>query len=355
MKSKILQTDLISLVIAISCLLFMYLFPNVTRRAVKEALAFCVESLVPSLFPFMCTTRLAVHFGRMILKKNNGKTALFGLSSTGILTFCLGLVSGFPTGAVIAGKLYGCGHLHREEAERIAMFSSVMSPAFCIVFFGSEIAESKLYGLLVYCAIVISSIIAIALYDHMFPKNNTHDTHDAERTAAKDKETAASIIADSFITIIRVCAFVTFFMCIGEVVLRAVSFLIPNTPSLFKAVFSGILEASCGVKMLGELPYSQRLLLGAVILGFGGLSATMQVRAVCSEHGLCCNRIIYIKAFCAIIVPPVTFGLSFVCSQLHKLPYIVVAFVTAIVIIGAIAAAKTLSKNKNHKKSKLNY
>ena len=77
---------------------------------------------------------------------------------------------------------------------------------------------------------------------------------------------------------IRVCAMITVFACVGTLLNE-----LAGLSGLPAALLSGFLEFSGGIALCAELPGVAGPVLAAALLGWAGLSVQMQVRAVAGE------------------------------------------------------------------------
>ena len=303
---------------SIFCFIAMFIFGDTIKETVRAALRICSVTIIPSLFPFIVCSRLLVHFySRMRIKKDSHVFSLTGLSAPGTAVFILGLVSGFPAGAVIAGKMYDSGILTKCEAEKIAVYASVASPSFCIVYFGSEIMKNILYGIIVYAAIVCVSVLLLFIDNSINRKCKEGHDYTVDKSQTAETDFIPDIICDSCITVINVCAFITFFMCIGKIITKILCFFFPGASSL-NPLITGILEFSGGISALGTESFGRRIMLGALLLGFCGVSAIMQVLNVFAHYDFSASKLIIFKIVSAFLVPSVFFILFLIYDALCK-------------------------------------
>ena len=99
--------------------------------AAGRGLQLCLETVVPSLFPFLVAARLftgsgAAQWCARVLGPVMGPA--FGLPSNGAAAVVLGLLGGYPVGAQTAASLYGSGQLTRKEAEQLLAFVATQAP-----------------------------------------------------------------------------------------------------------------------------------------------------------------------------------------------------------------------------------
>lgn len=109
------------------------LFPDVSAAAAREGVALCLQTVLPSLFPFFVLSSLLVQSDvpRLLSRAMAGVMyPLFGVSGAGASALILGLLGGYPVGARTVAELYGRGEIAREEAEQLLAFCNNSGPGF---------------------------------------------------------------------------------------------------------------------------------------------------------------------------------------------------------------------------------
>ncbi|MBQ9460228.1 MAG: sporulation protein, partial [Oscillospiraceae bacterium] len=100
----------------------LLLFPVEAADAARQGLALCLQSVLPSLFPFFVLSSLLVSCGAgdaCARAFGPAMRPLFGMGGSGALALAMGLAGGYPVGARTAAELYRDGALSRSEAERL--------------------------------------------------------------------------------------------------------------------------------------------------------------------------------------------------------------------------------------------
>lgn len=129
--------------------------------AAGRGLQLCLETVVPSLFPFLVAARLftgsgAAQWCARVLGPVMGPA--FGLPSNGAAAVVLGLLGGYPVGAQTAASLYGSGQLTRKEAEQLLAFCSNAGPAFIFGMVGGLFGSGKIAAVL-FAIHIISAVL----------------------------------------------------------------------------------------------------------------------------------------------------------------------------------------------------
>ena len=246
-------------------LLALLLQSQTAAEAVREGLALCGATVVPSLFPFFVAVSLVIRLGVVSgrgLERLMGP--LFGLSGACALPLAAGLVGGYPSGARAAAQLWRQGVLSREEAEGCLSFVNNCGPAFVISYVGVGIFGSLRVGVVLYAVHALSALLTgvlLARRHRPAPRGcRPPQTGDVPLGQAVTEAVTSSVEA-----VLRICGFVVFF----SVVIRLAE---------LPAAAAGAVEMVSG---LAQLPSTGTGMAAASgILAWGGLSVHCQTMAV---------------------------------------------------------------------------
>ena len=116
-----------------TCILLI-LYREAARNGVLTGVYLCLNTLIPSLFPFVLLSCL-------ITRSRAAKLLfcpfapimryIFRLPACAAPALILGLTAGYPVGAKITSSLYEKGELNREQAARLLSFCTAPGFAFC--------------------------------------------------------------------------------------------------------------------------------------------------------------------------------------------------------------------------------
>lgn len=123
----------------------LLLFPDVSAAAAREGVTLCLQTVLPSLFPFFVLSSLLVQSDvpRLLSRAMAGVMyPLFGVSGAGASALILGLLGGYPVGARTVAELYGRGEIAREEAEQLLAFCNNSGPGFFLGVCGTAVFGS---------------------------------------------------------------------------------------------------------------------------------------------------------------------------------------------------------------------
>lgn len=273
-------------------------FPDVSAAAAREGVTLCLQTVLPSLFPFFVLSSLLVQSDvpRQLSRAMAGVMyPLFGVSGAGASALILGLLGGYPVGARTVAELYGRGEIGREEAEQLLAFCNNSGPGFFLGVCGTAVFGSARAGMYLYLIHVGAALVTGVLLrrDLGLPRRKAV----SRQRAPFD---LAAAVQGSFAAVGSVSAFVIFFM----VLLRLLS-LVPALaalPPLPRAALFGFVEMTNGVN---ALPATRTgFVLCAAIMNWGGLSVQTQTCAMLAGSALSARRCVIGKAVQALAGVP---------------------------------------------------
>ena len=276
----------------------LLLFPDVSATAAREGVTLCLQTVLPSLFPFFVLSSLLVQSDvpRLLSRAMAGVMyPLFGVSGAGASALILGLLGGYPVGARTVAELYGRGEIGQEESEHLLAFCNNSGPGFFLGVCGTAVFSSARAGMYLYLIHVGAALVTGVLLrrDLGLPRRKAV----SRQRAPFD---LAAAVQGSFAAVGSVSAFVIFFM----VLLRLLS-LVPALaalPPLPRAALFGFVEMTNGVN---ALPATRAgFVLCAAIMNWGGLSVQAQTRALLAGSALSARRCVIGKAVQALAGVP---------------------------------------------------
>lgn len=283
-KGRTLRELLFYIVVFILCAIILCK-PEYSAGGAKKGIVFCVDVLVPSLFPFMVISSFIVNTGTAeklapFFSKVTNK--LFNLPGCTGSTILISLIGGYPTGARGISSLLNNGNITEEQARRMLMFCVGAGPAFVISAIGATMLNNIYVGLAIFISQVISSII-LGIISSRISKganinNNTYKSRRmtfSQALVVSCEEAAKGIISicafvvlfSSFLAIIETSAFHRYMLCLFKI--------INLQPYLQGSILSIIFEVTGASYKLTDLHAPVELL--AFALGFGGLAVHFQI------------------------------------------------------------------------------
>ncbi len=263
-------------------------YSNAAIASVKNALSLCAQTVIPSLFPFIVISELAVSLGAA---KYLGKfltpifRPLFDLNEHGTSAFLLGALCGFPVGARTAVALYERGSLDERSFTHVLCFCNNPSSAFVISAIGVSMFGSQSFGVALYVITLISALI-IGICLKFFYQGRSKSEKEYEKGTPPQKTLGIHIftnaVADSAGAMLTVCAFIVFFSALLGTLNAAFEPL--SAPDSVIAAVKGFFELTAGVTHVSSnLQGEGALLLCAFIVGWSGLSVHFQIMAICRD------------------------------------------------------------------------
>lgn len=177
----------IILLLSLTCSAGLIIFCSFSaKEGAREGLALAQNTIIPSLLPVLIIFLMIVKTSaKDVLAKGLGfiSSILFGLPKVTFPAIILGLVGGYPTGAMLTLDLYKNGDIDSTDAKKMMRFNFCGGCGFIITALGTAVWNSTAVGVLLFIANIMSSItigIALSLNTkrkkqeyYTFGKNNT--------------------------------------------------------------------------------------------------------------------------------------------------------------------------------------
>ncbi len=305
-----------------SAVILLIFAPDSSLEYMKKSIELCLQSLVPTLFPFMIISDFllsvnAFKYLRFILLKPI--SLIFGLSDNGSCAVAMGTLCGFPIGTKSSVKLYEENKISHREFLHIMSFCNIPSGAFVCGTVGFALQNVNL-GKRIYLSLLLSSLImglfgrAVYKYER---KNDDFSKSDTDTVTA-----FTSAVTSSASVMIGVCAYVVFFSVIIGYLYKLCTSL--SLPRIITLLLCGLVEMSNGVALVSSEIFSNPCFAPAItafFVGFSGISVTFQIFSLDKAHnlnkkifvlqkflqGLLCCAITYVslKLFPVSSIPPV--------------------------------------------------
>ncbi len=280
MKKFILYTA----ITAVICLIVTNARQSITFA--YDAIDICFEMIIPTLFPFFICSGLLIYSGFCELLSKLFRFCmmpLFRVNPAGSSAFILGIVSGYPLGAITAGELYENNYLSKTEAERLLAFCNNSGPLFILGSVGIAVYADMKIGVMLYIAHILAAL-TVGIIFRFYKKSEFVNPPTVMSSPKRSVGEIFNIsLQNAISSMLTVCGAVLFFSVISRLTLD----LIALNPTA-DAFISGITEFVTGTLKISELnsAIAQKLILTSFIIGFAGLSVHAQVIAVISKYGL---------------------------------------------------------------------
>ncbi len=252
----------------------------------KSAMELCYHMIIPTLFPFFICSGLLIYSGFCdTLSKLFAPVMpqLFNINPNGSAAFIIGIISGYPQGAVTVCQLYEGRYISKTEAERLLSFCNNSGPLFILSAVGIGLYADIWVGVTLYAVHIAAAVLVGMVF--RFYKKNDYRAPIADVTVNKNGAVSAfgTVLDSSVKNILNVCGSVVFFSVIARLVLDA-----SGTQGILRNMVYGICEFSSGVTEVSKLDISffEKIIISSFILGFAGISVHIQTLGFVSKYEL---------------------------------------------------------------------
>lgn len=252
----------------------------------QDAINICFEMIIPTLFPFFICSGILIYSGFCEVLARLFRFCmmpLFKVNPAGSSAFVLGIVSGYPLGAVTAGELYSNKYLSKTEAERLLAFCNNSGPLFILGSVGAAIYTNMRFGIALYVCHILAALTVGFIFRFYKRKDFTRPTAAVTSPERSTGEIFDIALQTAIRNILTVCGAVVFFSIISRIAID----MLPLKDTA-DAIVSGVVEFVTGTLKVSQLsvPIAQKLIITSFIVGFAGLSVHAQVIAVIARYGL---------------------------------------------------------------------
>ncbi len=217
----------------------------------------------------------------------------------------MGIVSGYPMGAKIVSSFKSQGICTNEEAERLIAFTNNSGPLFIIGTVGIGLFKDTNTGILLFVTHILACLTVGFLFRWWKSRKKRTALLKENSNAMPSKislsnlgEILANSIMSAINTIFLIGGFIVLFSVIISIfkssgILHTVSdFINPvlnaiGIPASYsEGIITGLLELTngvCNIAMINNKSISINIIICAFLLGFGGISITLQILSITSK------------------------------------------------------------------------
>lgn len=335
-------------VCAIGIIAMILIFSDKTIAYMKASLSICGNMIIPTLFPFFICSGILIYSGfceTLSRLFSFCMKPLFGINPMGASAFVMGIISGYPLGAVTAGQLYETGYISKIEAERLCAFCNNSGPLFVIGSVGAAVYGNIRVGVILYLLHVLSAITVGICF--RFYKRSDYTAPPTEMTYPERSagEIVSIALKNAVSNMLTVCGAVMFFGTVGRLLVD----LLPLEGVLY-SLAAGLMEFVNGTVSTAalDIDLTSRLVITAFIIGFGGLSVHAQVVAVIARYrfslvpyfaGMLLHGIfaaLYTRLYLRLCPFEVTVFSSSAAREISTAAWCVAASAAALMVLGAL-------------------
>lgn len=278
----------IMLLLSFCIFILICLNPALSASSAHQALTLCLNTVIPSLFPFFVSANLLISLGggALISEKLKFLTKpLFKLSGAGALPVILGLLSGYPLGAATTCSLYTSGAITKNEAHRLLSFANNSGPLFIISAVGLGVYQSEKTGLILYASHALAALTT-GIIASFFGGQKKYVSSQIPPSALSP----SAAVSKSVESVLSLCGYVIFFAVLlslfektGLINLLLKAFLALGVPFDAANLFSrGIFEMTTAISKAK----CTNLPAVSAIISLGGISVLFQTMSYTRKSSL---------------------------------------------------------------------
>ena len=258
--------------VGIFALIICFIVFSVKAKAqALEGMKLCLNVIVPTLLPILILTNTIIKSSSRVFLETvfSPLARLLRLPKCACCALILGLIGGYPTGAILSNELFNLHLIDNQTAKRLLRCSFCGGVAFIITAIGTIHLNSTKTGIIIYTINVLSSII-ICVADGIIHPNTNKSTQEYSIGSQNFCNALINSIECSTKSVAVMCGCIVFFSAIcGLVSIPPFAMpLIEITNGIFK--FNGSIS----------LPYL------CFFLSFGGLCIHLQILNVIKSTGI---------------------------------------------------------------------
>ncbi len=314
----------------------LIVFPRVAVASALKGIELWLNVVFPSLFPFFVASQLLSKSGFIsifgILLEPIMRP-LFNVPGCASFALAMGIVSGYPVGAVITSDLRKQELITRVEAERLLTFTNNSGPLFIMGAVAVGMLKLPKAGYLLYLS-HIAACITVGLVFKYYKRHESKKIGSTIKMIPKVKIELKKMrntdmnpwtlfgdcIKNSIFTILTIGGFIIFFSVLINIMLSSgiiawagdlVGFLckLGFEGKTVEGLLCGIFEITSGANLInlaaGDLKI--KLCCVSLIIGWAGLSVHTQVMSIVSNSDIRVKPYIIGKAMHGIISAVYTF------------------------------------------------
>lgn len=288
---------------AFTGIVVLILDSNTALNGAAEGIALCMQTMIPSLFPFFLFSIWltgSMLGSEMMLLRPLGR--LFGIPEGAHSILIPAFLGGYPVGAQGIAAAYRSGRINKTDAERMLAYCSNAGPSFLFGIIGSMFPDKRsvwlLWGIHIFSAWMVS---------RFFLPTTPHITF-----SPKAGTSLPAAMSSAVKTMGTVCGWVIVFRVLLRFLDKWGLWLLKDS---WQVIIAGFLELSNGCCSLHEIADDQlRFLVCSGMLAFGGICVTMQTASVAEGLSL--------RNYCIGKLLQCAFSLVLSFAALHKLWYV---------------------------------
>lgn len=237
------------------------------KDGAKNGILLCQNIIIPALLPILIITNIIIKTRcTLVLEKLFGKftVTVLRLPRCATSAIILGLIGGYPSGAILTNHLYETNQITSNDAKRIMRFCFCGGVAFIITGIGTITLNNTSYGVMLYILNISVSIIIAILSAPFYPKIY-NDSKSAVNYLSLQNAVIESV-STTIKSLLNMSAYIVLFSALCNII---------KTPTLI----SPLLEITNGLCNNSNLSLNYI----CAFLAFGGLCIHFQLTDILSN------------------------------------------------------------------------
>ncbi|SHE60585.1 sporulation integral membrane protein YlbJ [Clostridium fallax] len=311
MKERGININTFATIILTIIILYFILSPDQCIKASIKGADLFVNSILPSLFPFMVICNMLMHFnGINIYSKIIGPIICkpLRLSKASSFAIVASFICGYPLGAKYSTDLYENKYIGHEEYSRLLNIASNAGPLFIIGAIGSSMLGNATFGYIILAANYISAIIIGIL---TIKKRSPLSSELPPMIDKKEKNIGEILklsITDALTGTLTVGGYVIFFSLLITIIKdnnlskMLFNYNIENFESI-KGILLGSIDLTNGANLIAtsQLDLTLKLCILSFICSFGSFSVLAQVNSFVYKHNISMIKYLLFKILQGVI------------------------------------------------------
>lgn len=273
------------------CMMFIFciLCPQITGKAVAEAIQRCLTDVIPSLCAMMMISAVMVRSGILSYTPRIAgriSSALFGMEGHVMTIFTFSMFAGYPVGTSMLLERYEKKALSKERASLLAGLCFGAGPAFIFGCLSGRYYSSSTAGVIMTISAVSANFLLAAAVSPMIRKGRS-DADIGGRRLSLTSDTLTGCVISGGKSMSVICSTILFFSTVSAFLEAAGIYvkaggLLSVISGLSEETSADLLHGFVDITGTGRLPCDDYTLLPylSALASFGGLCVMLQLNAI---------------------------------------------------------------------------
>ncbi len=275
-----INTKHIKAIILILFFICIFAFQKSNYLSIKTTIALFLDSVLPSLFPFILFTNI-------LIQTNFKEYIFYVFKQKGYLIYVgiIGFLCGYPSGAKAAMSLYEQNLISTDEVKYLMTFANNCNPIFILSTVGICFLDNLYFGIVLLISHYLSSIILCIFnltHNNIIHENNIKSNEFRNNSDKKLHKSFFEMIdvaiKNTFIVLGTILGYITLFNLVFSILQVILTKL--NISNNIICILSGLFESTKGIKDIflnTNISLNITLSIISFILSFSGLSIIFQI------------------------------------------------------------------------------